>query len=155
LFGLAQQLPPLKNPAPPPEQPLPFSHRTHVEKGLECRQCHPMSDPGDFAEIVGTDVCMTCHAAIKTDSAAIQKLASYHKSGQEIPWQPVYRLADYMFFSHAVHTKQVKAKCEDCHGPVGERQSLAKEKDTSMAACMDCHRARGASLACDYCHEAR
>jgi hypothetical protein len=143
--GLAQQLPPLKNPAPPPEQPLPFSHRTHIGKGLECQQCHPMSDPGDFAEIVGTEVCMICHTAIKTDSPAIQKLTSFHKSGEEIPWQPVYRLADYMYFSHAVHTKQVKAKCEDCHGPVGEREALAKEKDISMAAC----------LACDYCHEPR
>ncbi len=114
-----------------------------------------MSDPGDFAEIVGTDVCMTCHIAIKTDSAAIQKLASFHKNGEEIPWEPVYRLADYMYFSHAVHTKQVKAQCEACHGPVGERSTLARERDISMAACMDCHRAKNASIACDYCHETR
>ncbi len=155
LLGLAQELPPLKKPPPPPEQPLPFSHRTHVKIALKCEQCHTMSDPGDFAGIEGTDECMTCHAAIKIDSAAIQKLTSYHESGKEIPWEPVYRLPDYMFFSHAVHTKQVKAKCEACHGAVGEREFLAKERDTSMAACMDCHRARGASIACDYCHEAR
>ena len=155
LCAVAQELPPLKTPPPPPEQPIPFSHRTHVKISLECQQCHPMADPGDFAGIEGTEECMTCHSAIKIESAAIQKLASYHESGQDIPWQPVYRLPDYMFFSHAVHTKRVKAKCDACHGPVGERETLAREKDISMPACMECHRAKGASIACDFCHEAR
>jgi hypothetical protein len=154
-FVFAQELPQLKTPAPAPEQPLPFSHSKHISNGLECRQCHPMKDPGDFAEIVGTEVCMTCHVAIKTDSPHIQKLTSYHKSGEAIPWQPVYRLPDYLFFSHSVHTKQVGAKCEACHGPVGERQVLARERDISMAACMECHRAKAASIACDFCHETR
>ena len=111
--------------------------------------------PGDFAEIVGTEKCMACHIAIKTGSPLIQKLARFHKAGGEVPWEPVYLIADYVFFNHGVHTEKVGAKCQDCHGPVEERDVLGKERDISMAACMDCHRARGGSLECNYCHDPR
>ena len=151
----AQELPALKKIAPAPAQPIPFPHRTHVKNGLECGQCHPMPEPGDFMEIAGTEFCMNCHAAIKTDSPAIQKLTAFHNDKAPIEWEPVYLIPQYVFFSHKVHTTEAKIKCEACHGPVGERLALAKEKDTSMAGCMDCHRAAGASLACNFCHEPR
>ncbi len=151
----AQQLPELKFKPAPPEQPLPFSHKKHVGQGLKCVECHSMPSPGDFAEIAGSDKCMTCHASIKTDSPAIQKLTQFHRDGEEIPWKPVYLIADYIFFSHAVHVKEVGAQCGDCHGPVGERDVLGKERDISMVACMGCHRAKGGSLECDYCHDPR
>lgn len=151
----AQELPALKKVAPAPVQPIPFPHQTHIKNGLECRQCHPMPDPGDFMEIVGTEFCMNCHIAIKTDSPAIQKLTKFHTDKSRIEWEPVYLIPQYVFFSHKVHTVEENIKCEACHGPVGERLVLAKEKDTSMAGCMDCHRAAGASLACNFCHEPR
>lgn len=157
LHGLAfsQGLPPLKHVAPPPEQPIPFSHRKHVSQGLKCLECHAVPAPGDFAEIASTEKCMACHATIKTDSPAIQKLAAFHKRGEQPPWEPVYLIPDYVFFSHKEHLSRAAAECADCHGPVGERDVLAKERDISMAACMDCHRAKTASLACNYCHEPR
>ena len=110
----AQELPPMKHVAPATQQPLPFSHRTHVSNGVECKQCHPIPAPGDFAEIVGTEQCMACHATIKTESAAIQKLAAYHKKGEDVPWEPVYLIADYVFFNHSVHIGKAGAKCESC-----------------------------------------
>jgi len=153
--ALAQQLPILKRLPDPPEQPIPFSHRLHVSNGLKCAECHPAPDPGDFAEIVGTEKCMACHIAIKTGSPLIQKLARFHKEDGEVPWEPVYLVADYVFFNHRVHTEKAGAKCQDCHGPVEERDVLGKERDISMAACMSCHRAKGGSLECNYCHEPR
>lgn len=155
LQAFSQGLPPLKTVAPPPAQPLPFSHRTHVSQGLKCLDCHPMPDPGDFAEIIATEKCMLCHSSIKTDSPAIQKLADFHRRSAPIPWEPVYLVANYVFFSHKEHLTRAAAQCADCHGPVGEREALAKERDLSMAACMDCHRAKSASLECNYCHEPR
>lgn len=155
LDGAAQELPALKRPPAAPEQPVPFSHRLHVAQGLKCLECHPMPDPGDFAEIVETAKCMSCHGAIKTESPAIQKLAAYHSKEETVPWEPVYLIPDYVFFNHRVHTTKVGAKCESCHGPVGEREVLRKERDISMAACMDCHRATGGSLECHYCHDPR
>ena len=153
--AFAQQLPVLKRLPEPPEQPIPFSHRLHVSNGLKCAECHPTPAPGDFAEIAGTEKCMACHVAIKTGSPLIQKLAQFHKEDGEVPWEPVYLIADYVFFNHGVHTEKVGAKCQDCHGPVEERDVLGKERDISMAACMDCHRARGGSLECNYCHDPR
>ena len=151
----AQQLPPLKIIPPAPAQPLPFSHKLHASNGIECQQCHPMPAPGDFAEIAGTDVCMGCHASVKTDSPAIQKLARFHKQGEEIFWEPIYLIPDYVFFNHATHIKKAKATCEACHGSVAEQDVLVKERDISMAACMDCHRATGGSIDCAYCHAPR
>jgi len=57
------------------EQPIPFSHRAHVSKGLECKGCHPVPEPGDFATTPETGLCMGCHRTVKKDSAAIQRLA--------------------------------------------------------------------------------
>ena len=151
----AQGLPPLKTVAPPPQQPLPFSHHTHVSQGLKCVECHAVPDPGDFAEIATTEKCMSCHVAIKTDSPHIQKLTDFHKRGEAIPWEPVYLVPDYVFFSHRVHLDKAQAQCTDCHGPVGEREALAKEREISMAACMDCHRAKSASIECNFCHDPR
>ena len=153
--GFAQQLPVLKRLPKPPEQPIPFSHRLHVGNGLKCAECHPTPDPGDFAEIVGTEKCMACHIGIKTDSPLIQELARFDKAGGEVPWEPVYVIADYVFFNHRVHTDKAGAQCQDCHGPVQQRDALGKERDTSMAACMDCHRAKGGSIECNYCHDPR
>ena len=114
-----------------------------------------MPDPGDQVTVPGTAKCMACHTTIRKDSPAIQKLADYHKKGEPIPWKRVYHLPDYVFFSHQVHLTKAKATCETCHGPVRDRDLIQKEKDLSMAACSECHKASGASVECNYCHDPR
>ncbi len=136
---------------PAPVQPIPFSHRLHAQQKLECRACHPVPEPGEFATLPETARCMSCHQSVKKESAAVQRLAEYHAAGKPVPWRRVYRIPDYVFFSHKEHVR-AGASCETCHGPVAERDLLRKEKDITMAGCMECHRARQASLACDYCH---
>jgi hypothetical protein len=147
VFGQAPKYVP-----PAPEQPLPFSHRAHISKGLDCKGCHPVPEPGDFATIPETARCMSCHRNVKKESAAIQRLAALHEQNKPVEWRRVYRLPDYVFFSHKEHLAK-GAVCETCHGPVGERDVLRKEKDISMAACMDCHRSKQASVACNFCHD--
>ena len=141
--------------APAPVQPLPFSHKQHISNGLDCKDCHAMPDAGEHATFPATTKCMACHVAIKKDSPAIQKLADFHKRGEEIPWKRVYRVPDYVSFSHRVHVINAKATCETCHGPVRERDVMQKEKDISMAACSDCHQTAGASTECNFCHDPR
>jgi hypothetical protein len=140
---------------PAPVQPLPFSHKQHVANGLVCKDCHAMPEPGDHATFPATAKCMACHITIKKESVAIQKLAEYHKNHEEIPWKRVYRVPDYVSFSHKVHVTNAKAACETCHGEVRDRDVMRKEKETSMAVCLDCHKTAGASTACDFCHEQR
>ncbi len=149
------QVPTPKYERPAPEQPLPFSHKTHATVGLACKQCHAMPDPGDFATFPATQVCMNCHQAIKKDSPHIAKLAAHHAEGKKIPWVRVYRIPDYVFFNHQKHNAVEGVSCETCHGPVAERVTLRREKDHGMQACMDCHRAKSAKNDCTLCHEQR
>ena len=99
---------------------------------------------------------MTCHTAIRADSLDIQKLAGLHAKQEDVPWRRVYRLPDYVGFSHAIHIASGKGlTCETCHGNVRELVQMQKLKDTSMAACMACHSERSAPTRCDACHEPR
>lgn len=138
-----------------PEQPIPFSHKLHASKGLACKQCHPVPGPGDFATIPKTAFCMGCHSAVKTGSPHIAKLAQFHAENKRVPWVPVYRVPDWVSFNHKKHIGAEGVTCQTCHGPVQEREALRRERDVSMGACMDCHRAKGASNECLLCHDQR
>src|SRR5690349_1993032 len=69
---------PLSAAEPPSEQPIPFSHKTHAAIGLACKDCHAMPGAGKRATFPAEARCMACHASIKSDSPAIQKLARYY-----------------------------------------------------------------------------
>jgi hypothetical protein len=153
LFG--QQPPEPKFQRTPPPQPIPFSHKLHAAQSLTCKQCHPIPEPGDFATIPKTSFCMGCHSSIKKDSPHIARLADFHAANKRIPWAPVYRVPDWVSFSHSRHLASEGVTCETCHGPVQERDTLRRERDISMSACMDCHRAKGASNECLLCHDQR
>src|SRR5580700_4272187 len=62
-------------PHPAPEQPLPYSHKTHVGLGLACRLCHVNPAPGTEMAFPATSTCMNCHNMVVTDRPAIKKLA--------------------------------------------------------------------------------
>lgn len=137
----------------PPRQPLPFSHKTHAgAMKLACKMCHPNPDPGEVMSIVGAPACMQCHSAIKADSPDIQRLAAYAKEGRAVPWVRVYQIPSFVDFSHRAHLEKGNT-CQECHGPVAERDQLAKETDLSMGGCMNCHKSKKAGVACGFCHE--
>jgi hypothetical protein len=145
----------LKNPPPPPEQPIPYSHKKHVgELKLKCNMCHPNKEPGEVMGIPQASTCMTCHATVKTDSPAIQKLTEFAKANRQVPWRRVYQVPGYVFFSHKAHL-QTGATCETCHGNLAEAEQVFKATDISMGGCMTCHRVKNAPLDCSFCHEQR
>lgn len=155
-WSLSQSDPELDTaqPHPPPvEQPLPYSHKTHVALGLQCRDCHEIAEPGFAAGYPAEVKCMACHVAIKTESPHIQQLAQFNADGKPVPWKRVYEVPAFVWFSHATHVEDASVACETCHGPVAERDALFQEKATTMAACMDCHARHNASNACDLCHD--
>jgi hypothetical protein len=134
-----------------PEQPLPFSHKTHAgDLKLQCKMCHPNPNPGETMTIAAPPVCMQCHSAIKTDSPAIQKLAAYAKDGKQVPWVRIYEIPSWVNFSHRSHL-QAQNTCDECHGKVVERDRLYREVDLNMGTCMNCHAAKKASIDCGYC----
>jgi hypothetical protein len=141
--------------APPPAapaQPIPFSHKQHLALKLQCKMCHANPEPGEMMGISAAPVCMQCHSSIKTESPAIQKLASFAADKREIPWVRVYQIPGYVDFSHKTHLNS-GATCETCHGHVEQRDVLFRESNISMGGCMDCHRAHKATIDCTGCHE--
>lgn len=140
-------------PSPGPEQPIPFSHKLHAgEQRLKCATCHKNADPGERMGLATAGMCMQCHSDIKADSPAIQRLASYAAEKKPIRWVRVYEIPSYVFFSHRVHT-EAGASCAECHGEVREIEKMYRVKPVTMASCMNCHQAKGASTDCNYCHE--
>jgi Cytochrome c7 and related cytochrome c len=139
-------------PHPAPEQPLPYSHKTHVGLGLSCQLCHVNPAPGKEMTFPATSTCMNCHATVATDRPAIKKLTQYAQSKETIPWVRVYRVLPGVTWTHRKHL-QAGVQCETCHGAVGELQTMSETTAvTAMASCISCHQARGASAACAVCH---
>ncbi len=147
--GFSQQS---AQPASGPQQPIPYSHKQHVALGLQCKECHSMPDPGESMGIPAASKCMACHQSIKKESPAIKEIASYAGQKKAIPWVRVYQIPSYVVFSHKDHLA-AGAKCETCHGEVAQRERLFRETDLSMAGCVNCHRAKKASVDCALCHE--
>lgn len=142
-----------KQPPAPPEQPLPFSHKLHAGAlQLKCATCHKNPDPGERMGLATAAMCMQCHSDVKTESPAIQQLAALTQAKREIKWVRVYEIPSYVMFSHRAHLA-AGGTCADCHGQVKELEKMYRVADISMASCMNCHQAKGASVDCTYCHE--
>ncbi len=133
-------------------QPVPFSHRIHhASAKLECRDCHASASTAEHAGLPSVSKCMACHQTIRPDAPAIVALRKFRDTSTAVPWVPVYDVPDFVSFSHARHA-QGNLACATCHGPVDQRDVLAKEISTSMTACLNCHRQRQARTDCEACH---
>ena len=143
---------------PPPQpaavqQPIPYSHKTHLALGLKCQQCHPNPDPGAAMTIPTAARCMECHATIAKDKPAIQKLAEFFKDEQPIPWVRVYTVPKWVSWNHRAHLR-AGTTCDACHGDVAQMDVLVQVTNvTKMAGCLDCHRTKHATMKCDSCHD--
>ena len=138
-----------------PAQPLPFSHKTHMSFQLSCKFCHTNPEPGNLMTLPAAQTCMGCHAAVATDKPAIQQLAAFAKSGQPIPWKPVYSVPGFVYWSHRTHL-EAGLTCEMCHGNVAQMDVISRTTNvTTMAGCVACHRKKEAPTGCETCHQSQ
>jgi len=138
---------------PAPMQPIPYSHKKHLALGMECKACHTNPQPGKLMTFPDTARCMQCHAAVAKDKPSIQKLASYARSKQAVPWVRVYTVLPGVAWSHRPHL-QAGVNCETCHGQVrGMEQMSEITSVTTMYVCLNCHEMNHAKTACDTCHK--
>lgn len=121
-----------------PQQPLPYSHRTHVEAGVPCLYCHASALRADIASIPSVQKCMGCHNLIATDRDTIQELTGYWERNEPIPWERVDKQPDFVYFSHQAHLR-AGVNCETCHGNVGGMDVTRPVVKMDMGWCLDCH----------------
>jgi hypothetical protein len=138
-----------------PVQPLPYSHKQHIALGLTCRLCHVNPDAGKLMTYPPTSTCMSCHGSVAADRPSIQQLAGYATKGAPVPWVRVYKVPDYVYWEHGPHLAAA-VTCEECHGPVAERDVIAQETNVvTMLGCRTCHDKRQVFTDCAACHEPR
>ena len=114
-----------------------FSHKRHAELNLQCTFCHKGAETAERATFPAWKTCRTCHV---------------DKAETPIPSRRVYKVPDFVFFSHVRHAAG-KVECAVCHGDVKAQAELTPQRGTKMADCIACHKESKASVRCNVCHE--
>jgi hypothetical protein len=123
-----------------PDQPIPFSHKHHVQGlGLQCQYCHVQVEKAAYAGIPPTKTCMNCHAQIWTNAQLLEPVRQSWATGQSIQWIRVHDLPDYVYFSHDIHVNK-GIGCASCHGRVDEMPLMYMQNTLQMEWCLNCHR---------------
>ena len=123
-----------------PEQPVPFSHKHHVQGlGLQCQYCHVTVEKSSYAGIPPTKTCMNCHAQIWTNAQLLEPVRQSWLTGESLPWIKVHDLPDYVYFSHEIHVNK-GVGCATCHGRVDQMPLMYAQNTLQMEWCLDCHR---------------
>ncbi len=140
--------------AAPVVQPIQFSHKAHVEKGLPCDACHQSVEKASFAGMPPTETCMMCHQGAITDNPEEEKVRQYAEKGLQIPWRRLYEVAGHVYFSHRRHVTLGRVDCVQCHGNVGESVAplTVAAVPIGMDRCVNCHAREGAANDCNACH---
>jgi hypothetical protein len=135
------------------EQPIAYSHKIHIEHGLQCLDCHSGADTGARATIPSVSKCMLCHAKIATDNPEVKKVAEFAAARREIPWERVYGFdpGALVKFQHAPHIR-AGVQCARCHGDMTQAATAQPLVKHSMGTCLTCHRQNHASEDCTTCH---
>jgi len=122
------------------DQPVPFSHKHHVEGlGLQCQYCHTTVEVSSYAGIPPTKTCINCHAQIWTNAALLQPVRDSWATGASIQWIKVHDLPDYVYFNHSIHVNK-GIGCASCHGRVDQMPLMYMENTLQMEWCLNCHR---------------
>ena len=123
-----------------PDQPIPFSHKHHVEGlGLQCQYCHTQVEKAAYAGIPPTKTCINCHAQIWTNAELLKPVRESWATGNSINWIRVHDLPDYVYFNHEIHVNK-GIGCGSCHGRVDEMPLMYEENSLQMEWCLNCHR---------------
>ncbi len=123
-----------------PDQPVPFSHKHHVQGlGLQCQYCHVTVEKSSYAGIPPTKTCINCHAQIWTNAQLLEPVRASWATGQSLAWTKVHDLPDFVYFSHEIHVNKGLG-CSTCHGRVDQMPLMYAENTLQMEWCLDCHR---------------
>lgn len=165
-----------------PEQPIAFSHITHVKQnGMECQYCHWSPTKSTYSNIPEVETCMGCHKNVagqtEEQKREIRKIHGYwdnsgewygmndqgqmvdeegnpaKPSGESVPI-PWEKVHVMPNYIKFNHKRHVKAgiSCHSCHGQMQEMEVVERVSSMKMGWCLSCHRQQGASIDCAICH---
>ncbi len=124
-----------------PTQPIAFSHKLHAgEHQINCAYCHTSVYKAKSANIPSANICMNCHAQIKTESPEIKKIYRAIERKQPIQWVRIHNLPDLAYFNHSQHTQVAGLQCQTCHGPIQNMEVVYQYSALTMGWCINCHR---------------
>ena len=121
-----------------PEQPIAYSHQSHVEAGIQCLYCHTQATRFGIAGIPSVERCMGCHEFIAAEQESVQQLVGYWERGEAVPWARVNIQPDFVYFTHGAHLG-AGLNCESCHGDVGSMDNARPVYRMDMGWCLRCH----------------
>jgi hypothetical protein len=141
-------------PASGPLQPIRFNHALHVSNGLTCDDCHAGARTHERATLPVLDTCLTCHREPLTKSPEEEKIRTFDRASQEIPWLQVTHVPRHVYFSHQRHVSLGGLKCSECHGTMEKRTEPPTRsfRPMTMEACIGCHQQRNVRHDCNDCH---
>ena len=123
-----------------PDQPVPFSHKHHVQGlGLQCQYCHVSVEKSSYAGIPPTKTCMNCHAQIWTNAALLEPVRKSWATNESLVWTKVHDLPDFVYFNHSIHVNKGLG-CSSCHGRVDLMPLMYAQNTLQMEWCLNCHR---------------
>lgn len=134
-----------------PTQEIPFSHKIHAgQYKIDCNYCHTGVTKSKHANIPSPNICMNCHAVVKTESEEIAKIhkamdydketGKYGPNKRPIVWTRVHNLPDLAYFNHAQHVNVAELECQTCHGPIEEMDIVRQHSTLTMGWCITCHK---------------
>ena len=133
-------------------QPIPFSHPVHVNGlRISCLYCHAGAERTATAGLPPTRACVACHSSLWLGSPPFEPVRRSLREGTPIQWQRVTSVPDFVFFNHAMHTRN-GVGCESCHGRVDLMPQVRQVQPLTMGWCVQCHRDRSAPTTCTACH---
>jgi hypothetical protein len=128
-------------------------HVAHVDRGLDCTDCHEVDDETGEPGMPTLETCMGCHEDIDEDKPDAEKVSLLFFDDKEQPrWtRALLALDEELKFAHKAHAEA--GECGDCHGtmaatPQGRPARLLFDMD----GCMRCHAEKSVSNQCGTCH---
>ncbi len=100
------------------------------------------------------------------DLLTLAKLREHYDEKKSIEWSRIYRLPDFVYFSHERHVNAGKQHamqgdrqvdtgldCSECHGKVEWMETMHQVTSLKMGWCVSCHKAKNAPRDCWTCHK--
>jgi len=141
-------------------QPIAFNHQKHIQNNVKCLTCHPYYAEYAVAGIPGVGVCVQCHEDVIYMTPDKEKIQTYYRNGEEIPWKQLFSVPPGVYFSHKRHVTFGGIACVKCHGEVTKWTTppVKPAIPVEMNRCIECHKTMKEKTAfadvynCNRCH---